>query len=314
VGVFDLCHMGRLRLQGAGVLDWLERVTPAKLNALALGQARYGVVLTEAGGIVDDMIVTHTDNDCYDLCVNAVNRQSVIEHLLTYQEGRDAALLDRTLDLAQIAVQGPGTKAAVDNLFGTSIPSFMATAKGSWNGREITVSRTGYSGELGVELFFPAQFATEIWQDLLHDGATPCGLGARDTLRLEMGYPLYGHELSLNTNPVDAGLSWTIQWDRQGWLGCSATNARRQSQKRNLRGLVLDAPGIPRQGCVVLQGGRAVGQVTSGNMGLTVGHGIALAYLPVDCPDVDLAIDVRGRLLPAHMVTPPFYQNGTLKA
>jgi len=316
VGLFDLCHMGRLQMTGADALGWLQRVMPTNLAALAVGHARYGVVLTESGGIVDDIIVTRTDRDCYDLCVNAANRQTVLDHLYAYREGCSATLVDVTANLAQIAVQGPLCGPLLDSLLDAPGPAFMATAAGHFKGQSLTISRTGYSGELGVELFCPTSMAVPLWQHLLDAGATPCGLGARDTLRLEVGYPLYGHELSLQSGPVAAGLAWSIDWQRDDWLGYGAVCAERDHPTQVLHGLMLDGPGIPRQGCTVLAGDQPVGVVTSGNMGLSVGKGIALAYLSayVTGDAAPLAIEVRGRKLPAHLVRPPFYKDGTVKA
>ena len=312
-GLFDLCHMGRFHLSGDGARGLLERVTPGDLD-LAPEAARYTVILDGDGGIVDDVIITRLGDDVFALCVNAVNRTAVWDHLARYRNGFDLRILDESDDVGQIAVQGPGAPDVVRPFLNGPFPDFMHTAPGQWNGAPITVSRTGYTGEAGVELYVPAGMLPALWNQLAAR-VTPCGLGARDTLRLEMGYPLYGHELSRGVTPVEAGLSWVVQWEREGFLGREQLIGRRDRPTRRLIGLAIEGPGLPREGCRVLADGAPVGMVTSGNMGLSVGHGVALAHVAPEhaVPDTIHQVEVRGRILSARVARLPFYRHGTVR-
>lgn len=313
-GLFDLCHMGRYLVAGPGAARLLEAVTPSTLSTLAVGQARYTVILNDHGGIVDDIIVTRRADDRFHLCVNAVGREPVRAALAPHLRAFDGALHDESDDIAQLAVQGPRCARLIQPLLSGPFPDFFFTAQGQWNGEHITVSRTGYTGELGVEIFVPVQAVESLWEHLVKR-AVPCGLGARDTLRLEMGYPLYGHELTGTTSPVAAGLSWLVDWQRGDLPNRAELERDRDHPQQVLCGFVIDGPGIPREGCAVLADGREVGTVTSGNMSLSLGHGIGMAYLPVALSAVDtpLQVEVRGKRLAARVVRPPFYRHGSLK-
>lgn len=312
-GLFDLCHMGRLHLSGPGALALLARVTPSELASLAAGHCRYTVVLNAEGGIVDDVIVTRTAPEGFDLCVNASRREAVLVHLGGHAHGLEVAVRDRSAAIAQIAVQGPATDRVVRPLLSGPFPAYMTTARGEWRGVPVTVSRTGYTGELGVELFLPVESAPDLWETL-RQRADPCGLGARDTLRLEAGYPLYGSELSESVSPVEAGIGWVIAWDRDDLPGGGRLHEDREAPGRRLIGFTLEG-GVPRHGCAVYADDRPVGEVTSGNMGLSVGHGVALGYLSaaLAVEGTAVGIDVRGRRLPARVTRPPFYRQGTVR-
>lgn len=313
-GIFDLCHMGRLAVAGPDALALLERVTPSDIAVLVQGACRYTVVLNADGGIVDDVIVTRTGESAFHLCVNAASRVRVWNHLIAHGEGLRVRVTDESDAIGQIAVQGPATLAALEGILDKPLPPYMYAISGGWQGREVTVSRTGYSGELGVELFTPVAVLEGLWEHLFRR-AVPCGLGARDTLRLEMGYPLYGHELSVMVTPVAAGLSWLVAWDREGFLGRERLLAERREPAQVLAGFIVEGAGIPREGCRIRAAGRIVGELTSGNMGLSVGRGIGLGYLPpaYAVPGTPVEIEVRGRLLAAKVAMPPFYRTGSLK-
>jgi len=314
-GRFDLCHMGRFRLTGPGALDLLHRVTPSDLSDLAPGQARYTVVLNDAGGILDDVIVTGREPGAFDLCANAARREVVTERLAVASGGLDLAVEDVSGAVAQLAVQGPETAAAIRPLLDGAFPAYMTAVTGAWRGVPVTISRTGYTGELGVELFLPADAAPGLWE-ALGEGTLPCGLGARDTLRLEVGYPLYGAELTEDVSPVEAGIAWVVDWDRPDLPGAERLARDRKAPERRLAGFEVQGPGVPRGGCPINVDGEPVGILTSGNMGLTVGHGVGLGYLPpaLAREGTAVGIDVRGRVLPARVARPPFYRKGTVKA
>ncbi len=320
-GLFDLCHMGRLRLAGADAGALLAAVTPSRFDDLVVGQARYTVLLTSEGGIVDDIIVTRTQTGAetaWDVCVNASRRLADLDHLTNAAAGAIVAVEDHSERLAQIAVQGPDTPKAIRDLVTGPFPRFMHAVPGEWRGVPLVVSRTGYSGELGVELFLPVDAAPDLWRELLKS-TTPCGLGARDTLRLEMGYPLYGAELTEETDPVEAGIAWVVAFDRPDLPSAARLKESRDAPKRRLTGLVLDGPGVPRGHCPVLHDGRKVGETTSGNMALSLGRGVALAYLPPNlaanaaAEGTPVAIEVRGRALDARVTRPPFWRKGTVR-
>ncbi|MDH4229279.1 MAG: glycine cleavage system aminomethyltransferase GcvT [Nitrospirota bacterium] len=314
-GVFDLCHMGRLVLEGTGVAPVLERLAPSRIATLRPGRARYTVILNGDGGIVDDVIVTRESDTRYHLCVNAVNRERVVDLLRKTADGGDTRVADLTLETAQIAVQGPDSAELVRPLLaGADFPAYMHTVRGEWEGQEIVVSRTGYTGELGVELFLPAAAAPSLWQRLVEE-AVPCGLGARDTLRLEAGYPLYGHELTESVTPVAAGIGWVVDWSRSDLPARARLERDRKAPEQLLCGFSLSAPGVPRDGFPVFLDGRSVGVVTSGNMGISVGHGIGMTWLPAAHTDPGNAIEIeiRGRRIPAVVEQPPFYTRGTVR-
>jgi aminomethyltransferase len=315
-GRFDLCHMGRFRLSGPGALGLLHRITPSDLRAVAPGRARYTVVLNDAGGIVDDVIVTSAGPDGFQLCANAARREAVTVRLAAASGGLDLAVEDVSGAVAQLAVQGPDTAAVIRPLLGgLPFPAYMTAVTGAWKGVPVTVSRTGYTGELGVELFLPAEAAPGLWEALA-EGTVPCGLGARDTLRLEVGYPLYGAELTEAVSPVEAGLAWVVDWDRPDLPAAGRLARERRAPARRLAGFEVRGPGVPRAGCPVVVGGEAVGSLTSGNMGLSLGHGVGLGYLPAALAreGTEVGIDVRGRTLSARVARPPFYRKGTVKA
>jgi aminomethyltransferase len=313
VGLFDLCHMGRLRLSGPDALALLHRATPSDLTGLPEAHCRYTVVLNAGGGIVDDVIVTRLGTGGFDVCVNASRREAVVAHLNALASGLSPGLEDRSAGTAQIAIQGPASEGLIRSLLSGPFPAYMTTAPGAWNGVPLTVSRTGYTGELGVELFLPVDAAEGLW-DALAAQAVPCGLGARDTLRLEAGYPLYGAELSEDVSPVEAGAAWVIDWERDGLPGADRLRKDRDAAGRRLCGLTVEG-GVPRHGCAVYADDRPVGEVTSGNMGLSVGHGIALAYVPASLarPGTALRVEVRNRRLPSKVVRPPFYAGGSVR-
>jgi glycine cleavage system T protein (aminomethyltransferase) len=314
-GLFDLCHMGRLRIAGADALKLLSAVTPSSFADLKPGQARYTVLINEGGGIVDDIIVTRAAGDSWDVCVNASRREADLGYLRAAAAGAMVAVEDMSERLAQIAVQGPDTPKAVRGLLAGPFPRFMHAVRGAWRGVPLVVSRTGYSGELGVEIFLAAEAAPGLWRDLL-GAAVPCGLGARDTLRLEMGYPLYGAELTEATDPVEAGIGWVVDFARPDLPAAERLKRSRDAPRRRLTGLVLDGPGVPRGHCPVLHAGAKIGETTSGNMALSVGRGVALAYLPPDlaAEGTAVAVDVRGRVLDARVSRPPFWRKGTVRA
>jgi aminomethyltransferase len=307
-GIFDVSHLGKLQIAGPGAADALQRALTADVVVLPVGRATYSLVLTETGGCIDDVFVYRIAGDEWLVVPNAANVAAVADAIRA-AGGEPVDAWDR---YAILALQGPDSFA----LFERAFPGSTATAMKLYDwatmdlyGSDALVARTGYTGERGFELYAPFEVAERAFEAMRAAGAVPVGLGARDTLRLEMGYALYGHELSLDIDPLEAGLSWAIAWDTP-FVGREALEKiRADGPARKLFGVVCRDRGVPRQGYAVSAAGRAVGEVTSGNHSPTLGTGIALvlgdrASLPQ--PGVPVAIDARGRSIAGDIVKPPF--------
>ena len=311
-GVFDISHMGRLWLKGPDALKLVQRIYTNNAATLKEGQVRYGLICNESGGILDDVLI-YGWNDGYGMVVNASNRQKVVAWIGRHQPGLGVQMQDTTLESCMIAVQGP---LAVELCRGltpadvTSLPYYFAT-RTTYRSQNCGVSRTGYTGEDGFEFMVGAEQGRQLWEELLGRGAKPCGLGARDTLRLEAAMPLYGHELNEETDPFQAGLSWAVKLDKGDFIGREALLRRRQDPSLPQRiGLELEGRRIAREGAVVLKDGEPVGRVTSGTFSPTLNKAIAMAYIKSAHAQAGtiLAVDVRGKPESARVVPLPFYR------
>jgi aminomethyltransferase len=303
--VFDVSHLGTVRVTGPDAQERLQRAFTNDLGRIAPGRAQYTHLLDEAdAAVLDDIIVWWVSDDRFDVMPNASNTARVRDALGV---GADA---DVTATRAVLAVQGP---AARDRL-ATVLPAAAAVerfhaAEVDWSGVPITVAGTGYTGEDGLELAVPAERAGGLWLDVLGAGIEPAGLGARDTLRLEAGLPLHGHELGPGITPLQAGLGWVVRWDKGDFRGRAALEAEKdRGVARRLRGIATEGRRPPRAGQRVLVDGGAVGEVTSGNFSPVLEHGIALAFLPPEVGEgASVEIEVReGQTLPGHVVPLPF--------
>ena len=312
-GMFDLTHLGKIDVEGSGALDWLQRVVTADLSAEDVGGARYSLILTSEGGILDDLIVYRPHGDRYLVVPNAANTEAVFA-VLAGEERSDVVVTHRP-DLVTIAVQGPRAAEVVAPLFPDALAlRYMTCAEDSYRDVVVLVARSGYTGERGFELFVSEAVARPLWRDLLERGELlglqPCGLGARDTLRLEMGYPLHGNDISPNRTPLEAGLSWAVAFDKGAFRGREAL--LRQKEKgvpARLRALRMTGGLIPRAHYRVFAGDERIGETTSGTFSPTLKVGIALAYLsPADRwrPGDRVEVDIRGRRGEADVVKPPF--------
>jgi aminomethyltransferase len=306
-GMFDVSHMAIIDLAGDGCRAFLQRVIANDVDRLTeVGKALYGVLLNEAGGVIDDLIVYRRANG-YRIVSNAGTRERVLGWLR--EQNRDGvALAER--DLAMIAVQGPKALerfAAVTGWTGLGdLASFSAVERGEW-----MVARTGYTGEDGVEAMLPAADALELWNDLAGAGVDPIGLGARDTLRLEAGLNLYGQDMDEHTSPLVANLGWTIAWEpaTRAFIGRAALEAERAAGvAERLTGLVMEARGVLRHGQRV-RTAAGDGVVTSGIFSPTLGYSIALARVPLQARGA-CEVEIRGKLHPARIVRPPFVRKG----
>jgi len=312
VGVFDLSHLGKVEVAGDGASDALQHALSNDLDRLTEpGAAQYTLCLTDDGTIVDDLIV-YREADGFLLVPNAANWPKVADAV------RDSAPPTTEVtprpDVAVIAVQGPRAPELVAALFPEVAElAYMHMAAAHYGGQPARFCRTGYTGERGFELLVPGDVAPKLWEELFDRGAplgiVPVGLGARDTLRLEMGYALHGNDISTDTDPFEARLGWAVALDKGGFRGREALRARKQAgPERLLVGLAATDRLIPRHGMAVLDGDRRVGEVTSGTFSPTLRHGIALAYVLPDvaAKDTELQVDVRGKRGGARVTRPPF--------
>jgi glycine cleavage system T protein (aminomethyltransferase) len=300
---FDVSHLGTVRVTGPEALGRLQSTLTADLGKIGPGRTQYTHLLDpDDASVLDDIIVWWVGEDRFDVMPNASNTERVRAAV----GGEDV-----TSSRAVIAVQGPEARERL----ATVAPEAAAVgrrrvAEVAVCGHACVVAGTGYTGEDGVELAVPAEAAGEVWDAVLGAGVTPAGLGARDTLRLEAGLPLHGHELGPGITPLQAGLGWVVAWGKGGFQGHDALAAERERGiTRRLRGLVVEGRRPPRADCVVLDGDQPVGVVTSGNFSPSLGQGIALAFLPPDTEEgTRLAVDIRGTAAPATIVPTPFYQ------
>jgi aminomethyltransferase len=320
-GLFDLSHMGELRVSGPGAAAGLAGALISDPGRLTIGRAHYSMICAPDGGVIDDLIVYRTDEQEFLVVPNASNREVVAAELGTRLAGHPATLRDETLDTSLVAMQGPRAAEILAPHIAADISTlrYYAAVASSVDGVDVLVARTGYTGEDGFELFCDWDAGPRVWQRLLEVGAeqglVPCGLGARDTLRLEAGMPLYGQELDRETTPYDAGLDWVVKLDRDDFVGRAALQARAgRVGEKQLVGLVMRGRGIARHGYRVGQlGTEPTGVVTSGSQSPTLGQAIAMAYVPPAdaAPGTMLAVTVRGVEVPAEVVALPFYRRST---
>ncbi len=309
--VFDVSHLGTVRVQGSDAHDLLQWAFTNDLDRVAPGRAQYTHLLdpTDAS-VVDDIIVWWVAPDDLFVMPNASNTARVTDAL---GEGQarwpKTAFADVTATRAVLAIQGPRARERVATLD----PAFAAVARFGvapvvHDGVDMIVAGTGYTGEDGIEIHVPANDAPALWRAVLATGVAPAGLGARDTLRLEAGLPLHGHELGPGITPLQAGLGWVVRFDKGDFRGRAPLLAERDAgPARRLVGLTVDGRQPPRAGATVLRDGHPVGVVTSGNFSPTLEHGIALALVAADVPDTgDVELDLRARRVPAHLTKPPF--------
>lgn len=318
IGLFDVSHMGRLRFDGAGARDFLDCLVTRSVRDLKPGRVRYSLVTNESGGILDDVLVYHLQDAAggsyYLMVVNASNRQKILDWLRPrLATAAGVQLSDVTLDWAMIAVQGPRALAAAQRLVETELHrlKYYQAAETRIAGHGGIASRTGYTGEDGCELIVGSAAAAGIWEALIAAGATAAGLGARDTLRLEAAMPLYGHELSEDTNPFQAGLAFAVDLEGRSFPGRDALVRAKDDPRLARRiGLELDGKRPAREGNAILLAGRPVGRVTSGTLSPTLAHPIAMGYVEPEAaaPGLRLSVDVRGQMLDARVVELPFYR------
>jgi len=305
--------MAQADLRGPQAERYLQRVLCGDVARIASGKALYTCLLNEQAGIIDDLLVYRLGADRFRLVLNAARRDADLDWLRAQQAGFDVVLTPRD-DLAMLAVQGPQARTAADALLPAAVRAgvaqlarFAAAEAGDW-----LVGRTGYTGEDGYEVMLPAADAPALWQALIDAGVRPAGLGARDTLRLEAGLSLYGHDMDDTITPLECGLGWTVHWEpaQRDFIGRAALAAQRAAGPgRQRAGVVLACRGVLRDGAPVLQEGRQIGHLTSGGFGPTIGRGIGLARVQAGASGA-CTIRIRDRELPARFVNPPFVREG----
>jgi aminomethyltransferase len=311
-GLFDISHMGRLSFGGADALALIQQVYTNNAATMKDGQVRYGLICNDNGGVRDDVLVYRWPYG-WAMVVNASNRDKIVNWLTQHKKDRALEIMDQTTTTCMLAVQGPQALALCRGLTEADpeqLAYYYATPT-RYRGKGCVLSRTGYTGEDGIEIMASAAQAVELWEDLVRRGAKPCGLGARDTLRLEAAMPLYGHELNEDTDPFQAGLAWAVKMDKGDFIGRDALQKRRQDATLPRRvGLELAGRRAAREGSAVLCDGRTIGRVTSGTVTPTLNKAIAMAYVdPVfTVSGTVCTVDVRGKTEEARVVPLPFYR------
>lgn len=322
VGLFDISHMGRLRFDGPAAARFLDRMLTREVVGLGLGRIRYSLVVNEAGGILDDVLVYRlvepTGQEYHLLVVNAGNRLKIVDWLQRQLPSEPGVqMVDQTLATSMIAVQGPQAIATTQALLDVDLASlkYYSGVAARLHGQPVLVSRTGYTGEDGYELILSAESAVTAWEGLLGAvrgvGGLPVGLGARDTLRLEAALPLYGHELTEQLDPFSAGLDFAVKLEGRDFIGRDALVLRRQQPLTQVRiGLQLDGRRVPREHYPIFGDGHPVGVVSSGTFSPTLERPIAMAYVQPDMaePNRELQVEIRSERYPARVVPLPFYR------
>jgi len=300
-GAFDVSHMGQLHVEGPMTAEFLQGMLSNDLDRISDGEAQYTLLTNERGGIVDDLIVYRMRLGHYLLVVNAGNREAAYGWLKE-REARGTEVRDASDEYALVAVQGPRSLERLDL---ADAPAFTH-AMGELDGVEVMVCRTGYTGEKGVELMCAADDAVALWDAVIARGVVPAGLGARDTLRLEVCYPLHGNDITQDTDAISAGLAWTCALDTDFTGADVLRRVKAEGPERRLAAFVMEEKAIPRPG-MPIEGG---GEVTSGTQSPSLDVGIGMGYVPVAqaAPDTELVIDVRGKLRRARVVKKPIYR------
>lgn len=317
-GLFDVSHMGEIEVSGPQAFAFLQYATINDVSALSDGQVQYTALCYPSGGVVDDLTLYRFAADSYLLCVNAANTDKDfdwLQQLLKETDYVELQLINRSSEYAQLALQGPKAEKILAELTDTDLSSikYYWFAEGDVVGVATIISRTGYTGEDGFELYCPAKDGVKLWQALMVAGGPygllPTGLGARDTLRLEKAYALYGHEITADILPLEARLAWITKLNKGEFVGSQALIAAKEGGlKRKLIGLKLTEPGVPRENYPVFCDGLEVGYVTSGTLSPCLKQGIALALVEADCADGEqpLQIGIRKRQVGTERVRPPF--------
>jgi glycine cleavage system T protein (aminomethyltransferase) len=308
-GVFDVSHMGEIETEGPGAIDLLQRLLSNDVSKIEVGGAQYSVLCREDGGALDDLFTYRVGEDRYLTVTNAANHERDFEWFEAHAVEFDVEVRDRIEAYAMLAVQGPDAREIVDRLAEGGLPARFHTAELTVAGAPALVCGTGYTGEDGVEILMAPDHAATVWDAVVGGGAKPTGLGARDTLRLEVNYCLYGNDLTEERTPIEAALGWCVKEDT-GFIGSEACRrVREEGPAEILRPFVISGAGIARQGNRIASGDQTVGEVTSGTLSPCLEVGIGMGYVRSDLsePGTEIEIDVRGKRRPAEIRKAPLY-------
>jgi aminomethyltransferase len=318
-GMFDISHMGKFTLQGKNLIDQLQNLVPSDLARLQPGQAQYSVLLHPNGGIIDDIIFYYQGEENGEqrgvLIVNAATCAKDKAWLLEHLDTNQIKFQDLSAEKVLIAIQGPTAVATLQKFVTEDLSPIKAFGhlEATILGKTGFIARTGYTGEDGCEIMVDPSVGVELWQSFLKAGVVPCGLGARDTLRLEAAMALYGQDIDDTTTPLEAGLGWVVHLDTKGdFIGRAALEQQKAAGvQRRLVGLQMQVRNIARHGYPVLSSGKVVGEITSGTLSPTLGYAIALSYIPTPLATVGqkLDVEIRGKSYPAIVVKRPFYRS-----
>lgn len=320
VGLFDVSHMGRITAAGRDVVPFLQQVTTNNVLKLSSGSAQYSMICNHEGGIKDDIFVYRLGERNFLLCVNCSNREKIVSWLFTKSPQGDVRLSDESQDLAQIALQGPQSQAVLHAICPVAADNLQPRRCMETEVLKINciVSRTGYTGEVGYELYVPSQSSGIVWAALLEaghaHGIKPCGLGARDLLRLEVGYLLYGNDIDEETTPLEAGADWAVDFTKGEFIGRPALLQQKEDGlTKKLVAFELTQKAVPRHSMKILSEGeniKEIGLVTSGNLSPRLQKGIGLGYVPIEFSSLGtkFLVDIRGRAHEAVVVSLPFYK------
>jgi aminomethyltransferase len=320
-GLFDVSHMGEFVVRGPQALDLVQRITVNDASKLQVGQAQYSAMCLDAGGIVDDLLV-YRFADEFMLVVNASNLDKDLTWIRGHGAGMDVEVRDRSAATALLALQGPAAREILRPLADVDVDGvgYYRFVEGGVAGVPAVISATGYTGEDGFELYVDAADAVQLWRTILKEGAPhgliPAGLGARDSLRLEVGYALYGNDLDEEHTPLESGLGWITKVDKGDFVGREAIVRQKEAGvPRRLVGLRLVARGFPRPGYAILSDGGPVGVVTSGTVSPSLGFGVAMGYVPseISSAGTELSVEIRGKRVAAVVQRPPFYTDGSIR-
>ncbi len=318
VGVFDVSHMGEVRIKGPEAFKYVMHIFVGDVTDAPDGQIFYGMMCYENGGTVDDLLVYKVNDNEYFLVINAANIDKDVAWIKGNAEGYDVTITDESPYYGEVAVQGPKAEETLERLMGLDLKSiaFYNFKTFHIEGEDVIISRTGYTGEDGFEVYGSHEFTQRLWDKLMEAGVTPCGLGCRDTLRFEVGLPLYGDELSADITPIEASLSMFVKLDKEEFIGKEALAAQKANGvKRRIIGIELEGNAIPRHGYPVEVNGEVVGEVTTGYRSISTGKSVAMAMVnkPYDKLGTEVEIRIRKKTFPGKVVKKRFYDKNYKK-
>ncbi|MDE7465578.1 MAG: glycine cleavage system aminomethyltransferase GcvT [Muribaculaceae bacterium] len=318
VGVFDVSHMGEVRVKGPQACEFVNHIFTNGVTGAPDGQIFYGMMCHENGGVVDDLLVYKVNDEEYFLVINASNIAKDVAWIFKNAEGYDITVTDESPLYGEVAIQGPKAEETVEKVLGIPVEDivFYTFRIFDLDGEKVIVSRTGYTGEDGFEIYGSHDFTRKVWDKLMEAGVQPCGLGCRDTLRFEVGLPLYGDELADDITPLEASLSIFVKLDKPEFIGKEALAAQKaEGVKRRIVGIELEGNAIPRHGYPVEVNGEKVGEITTGYRSISTGKSVAMAMIdkPYDKLGTEVEVRIRKKTFPAKVVKKRFYEKNYKK-